>query len=239
MDFAFVSLFPDSLAPHFQASILGRAISEGKASVSFANPRDFCYDRHRKVDDAPYDGEPGMLLKAEPVALAIESLSLPEGAAIIAPDPAAPLFKQSDAVALAALPAVAFVCGHYEGIDERVLSRFCTHRFSIGDFILTGGELPALVMADAISRYIPGVLGNEGSLEADSFSSGLLSAPNYTKPAEWRGTPVPTCLRSGDHAAIAKWRRRHALLATIAHRPDLFSTARLSKSDLFDLDPEP
>jgi len=232
VDFAFVSLFPDSLSAHFGASILGRAITEGRAKVRFADPRDFCYDRHRKVDDAPYGGEPGMLLKAEPVALAIESLELPAGTAVIAPDPAAPLFRQSDAIALASSPAIALVCGHYEGIDERVLAKFCTHRFSIGDFILTGGELPALVMADAIARYIPGVLGNEGSLEADSFSSGLLSAPNYTKPAEWRGVAVPDVLRSGDHAAIARWRRRQALLATRTHRPELFAGATLSAEDV-------
>jgi tRNA (guanine37-N1)-methyltransferase len=173
-----------------------------------------------------------MLIRAEPVALAIESLLVVEGAAIISTDPTGRRFGQGDAVALAGRPHVVFVCGHYEGIDERVLDRFVTHSFSIGDYILTGGELPAMVMADAIVRQLDGVLGDPGSLAADSHSDGLLSAPNYTRPATWRGESVPEVLLSGDHAKIERWRREVALTRTAETRPDLLRRANLSQRDI-------
>jgi tRNA (guanine37-N1)-methyltransferase len=171
-----------------------------------------------------------MLMKAEPVALAIESLG--QADAVILTDPTGRLFTQADAKSLADLSHVVFVCGHYEGIDERVRERFATHVFSIGDFVLTNGELPALVMADAIVRLVPGVLGSEESLQIDSHSDGLLSAPQYTRPEVWREMPAPPVLLSGNHSEIAKWKRRVSLKLTRRQRPDLFAKATLTDADL-------
>jgi tRNA (guanine37-N1)-methyltransferase len=219
----FVSLFPELLLAVLRESILGRAERENLVSYATANPRDFTTDNHRTVDDSPYGGGPGMLMKAEPVALAFESLSARPGATVIATDPAAPIFSQADANRLSQAGEVIFLCGHYEGVDERALEALATERFSIGDYVLTGGELPALVMADAIVRRLPGVLGNAESLEADSFSAGILSAPNYTRPENWRGREVPEVLRSGDHEKIRLYRLRRALELTARLRPDLLS----------------
>jgi tRNA (guanine37-N1)-methyltransferase len=220
MRIGFVSLFPEALRPLLGHSILGRAQASGRVRYVFANPREFCYDPHRKVDDRVFGGGPGMLMKAEPVALALESLRPVEGAAIVLTDPAGERFEQRTAEELARRPEVVFLCGHYEGIDVRVES-LCTHFLSIGDFVLTGGELPSLVMADAIIRLIPGVLGSEESLRADSFAEGILSAPNYTRPEVWRGIPVPEVLRSGDHARVAAYRKEAGLARTRERRPDL------------------
>ncbi len=232
----FVTLFPEMVLPCLGHSILGRAASRGLVQFGTANPRNYTYDRHAKVDDTPFGGEPGMLIKAEPVALAIDSLlNVPEQShspAIILTDPAAPLFSQSDASELSALPHLIFLCGHYEGFDHRVKTQLATHAFSIGDYVLTNGELPALVMVDSIVRLLPGVLGSAESLEADSHSEGLLSAPNYTRPEVWRGEEVPEVLRSGNHQAIAEWRRHQALRLTQELRPDLLAKAQLSKADL-------
>lgn len=228
----FVSLFPEMLAAPLGHSILGRAAAAGKVAFRAANPRDYAYDRHQKVDDTPFGGEPGMLIRAEPVALAIESLTPDEQTAIVLTDPAGLPFDQTAAQLLSERSQVIFLCGHYEGIDHRIKTRFCTHAYSIGDFILTNGELPALVMADAVVRLLPGVLGNAASLEADSHSDGLLSAPNFTRPEVWRDEAVPSVLRSGDHKAVAKWRRQQALLTTRDNRPDLLAKARLEKADL-------
>ncbi|MGV3618291.1 MAG: tRNA (guanosine(37)-N1)-methyltransferase TrmD [Fimbriimonas sp.] len=228
----FVSLFPEMLAGLLGHSILGRAAATGRVAFRTANPRDYAYDRHQKVDDTPFGGEPGMLLRAEPVALALESLQPVQGAAVVMTDPAGIPFTQASAQALSELSQVVFLCGHYEGIDHRVKTQLCTHAFSIGDYVLTNGEMPALVMADAIVRLLPGVLGNAASLEADSHSRGLLSAPNFTRPEVWRGEAVPAVLRSGDHRAIAKWRREQALRLTRETRPDLLARARLEKGDL-------
>jgi len=220
---AFVTLFPEFISGWGSHSIIGRAVREGKLQIRTANPRDFCYDRHQKVDDTPFGGEPGMLIKPEPVALAIEHLNL-TGGIVVATDPTGVVFSQSLAVELARASSVTFLCGHYEGIDERVVERFATHRVSIGDYILSGGELPALVMADAIARYVPTVLGSAESLAADAFSEGILSAPNYTRPVDWRGEEVPAVLRSGDHRAIAEWRKREAIRLTLERRPALMET---------------
>jgi tRNA (guanine37-N1)-methyltransferase len=229
----FVTLFPEMVLPGLRHSILGRAEDRGLVRFGTANPRDFTYDRHGKVDDTPFGGEPGMLIKAEPVALALEALLRhEEKAAVVLTDPAAPLFRQSDAHELSQRSHIVFLCGHYEGFDHRVKTQLATHAFSIGDYVLTNGEMPALIMADAIVRVIPGVLGSAESLEADSHSDGLLSAPNYTRPEVWRGEEVPEVLRSGNHQAIEKWRREQALKATKQQRPDLLAKAKLSKSDL-------
>lgn len=227
----FVTLFPEMVLHAVGHSMLRRASEAGLVSFEAANPRSFATDRHRTVDDKPFAGGPGMLLKAEPVAQAIESLGA-EGAAVVFAEPTGPRFEQRHAHELAEVPRVIFVCGHYEGIDERVRERFATHTFSLGDFVLTGGELAALTMADAVVRLVPGVLGSEESLSIDSHADGLLSAPQYTRPERWRDLEVPSVLLSGDHQAVSKWKRRAALRLTRERRPDLFCRAALEKGDL-------
>lgn len=220
MKFGFVTLFPDVIAAHMGSSIVGRAESKGLICWSAANPRDFTYDPHRKVDDTPYGGEPGMLMRAEPAALALAELlgrrvedrrDFPAGAAVVVTEPGGRRFDQQVARELSRAEQIIFVCGHYEGIDHRFEEACATHVLSIGEFVLTGGELPALVMADAVARLVPGVLGTAESLEADSFGeSGRVSAPNYTRPPLWRGREVPAVLMSGDHAKIRRWREEQA-----------------------------
>lgn len=202
-----------------------------------ANPRDFAYDPHHKVDDRPFGGSAGMLMQPEPVALALETLQA-DGVAVVFPDPTGEPFVQRHAQELAEGSGVTWVCGHYEGIDERVRGRFATHTLSLGDFVLTGGELPALVMADAVLRLRPGVIGSSESLEQDSYADGLLSAPQFTRPEVWRGEPVPEVLRSGDHGRIARWRRAWQLMETRKRRPDLFAKAQLTPDDLRLLEEE-
>jgi tRNA (guanine37-N1)-methyltransferase len=229
----FVTLFPEMIMPGLGHSIMGRAWERGLVAFGTRNPRDYTYDRHGKVDDTPFGGEPGMLIKPEPVAQAVDSLR--DGTTdpiVILTDPAAPLFQQSDACALSSAKHLIFLCGHYEGFDHRVRTQIATHAFSIGDYVLTNGELPALVMCDAIVRQIPGVLGCASSLAADSHHDGLLGAPNYTRPEVWRGEEVPAVLRSGNHRLIERWRRQQALNMTLEHRPDLFAKATLTKADL-------
>lgn len=231
MKIAFVSLFPEHVVPWATSSMIGRAASRGLINVEAVNPRDFTYDRNNKVDDTPFGGEPGMLIKAEPVTLAVESLGWSKPVVILT-DPAGKSFQQADAIRLANAPKLIFLCGHYEGIDDRAASYLEAERFSIGDYILTSGELAAMVMADAIVRNLPGVLGDANSLAADSHSDGLLSAPNYTKPETWRGLEVPSVLRSGNHREITKWRRKQALQTTLSYRPDLIAKAELSPDDV-------
>ncbi|MFZ4507710.1 MAG: tRNA (guanosine(37)-N1)-methyltransferase TrmD [Fimbriimonas sp.] len=231
MRIGFVTLFPGMIRASLGHSILARAQATGKVEFQTSNPRDFCYDRHRKVDDNPYGGEAGMLIRAEPTALAVSALKPIEGAAVILTAPTGKKFTQADAQALSQLNQVIFLCGHYEGFDHRVETQLATHVFSNGDFVLTNGELPALTMADAVVRLLPGVLGSAESLAADSHSDGLLSAPNYTRPEVWRGEEVPAVLRSGDHGAIRKWRREQSLLVTRERRPDLLAKAPLAKTD--------
>lgn len=208
MKIGFVTLFPSVMEPYVSQSILGKARSLGLVTFAFSNPRDFAYDRHRTVDDSPYGGFPGMLMKPEPVALAAESLQLSKNATWLMTDPTGEPFQQATAIHLSEQNEIGIFCGHYEGIDERIAEYFGAMKLSIGPFILTGGELPALTMADAIVRLLPGALGNEESLIQDSYSpqwEGELSPPNYTKPANWRGLTVPDVLQSGNHAEIAKW----------------------------------
>lgn len=234
----FVTLFPEMVRPALEHSILGRAAAAGLVQFQALNPRDFCHDRHLKVDDKPFGGEPGMLIRAEPVARALEWLENSRSktqslrSAIVLTAPTGRPFDQASARELASFDQIVFLCGHYEGIDHRIEEKYCTHVFSIGDYVLTNGELPALVMADAVVRLLPGVLGSAASLDADSFSDGLLSAPNYTRPESWRGMDVPPVLLSGDHKAIQKWRRTHALTLTRSLRPDLFARVKLRKEDL-------
>ena len=233
----FLTLFPDVIRNSLNHSMMRRASDSGAVAFETTNPRDFCYDSHLKVDDVPYGGEPGMLIRAEPVALALESIqacpkSRSPKTAVISTDPTGATFDQELANEFSQFDRLVFLCGHYEGIDHRVTSSFCTHSVSIGDFILTNGELAALVMTDAVVRLIPGVLGSADSLAADSHSDGLLSAPNFTRPESWRGEPIPEVLKSGNHEAIRRWRRDQALLATKRLRPDLLAKATLDKRDL-------
>jgi tRNA (guanine37-N1)-methyltransferase len=227
----FVTLFPDTVLASVGYSILLRAVEAGLVEFGAANPRDFATDKHRTVDDEPYGGGGGMVLKPEPVAAAVESVFTP-GATVILTDPAGRLFKQADAEALSRQSHLIFLCGHYEGIDDRLAERYAARRFSLGDFVVTGGELPAAVMADAIVRLIPGAVGSPASLEQDAFSDGLLTHPQYTRPEDWDGLKVPPVLLSGDHGEIARWRRRIRLQTTRRHRPDLFARAPLSQEDL-------
>lgn len=231
----FITLFPEMVLGALEHSIIGRAQQRRLIDVETINPRDFTYDKHRTVDDVPYGGDSGMVLKPEPIAYAIEfflaGLLKEETVAIVLTDPIGLKFEQRHAVELAGYDAVLFLCGRYEGIDDRVRQLYATHVYSIGDFILTGGELPALVMADAACRYVRGVVGSEQSLGQDSHSDGLLSCPQYTRPEEFKGVRVPEVLRSGDHRKIQKWKREQALKLTRQNRPDLFCRADLAKND--------
>lgn len=232
MRMEFVTLFPEAIEVAFGSSILRRAQEAGRVETGVVNPRDFTHDTHRTVDDSPYGGGPGMVMKPEPIDAALCSLKLPPGAMIVMPDPTGPRFEQAHAQLLAKAERVVFLCGHYEGIDLRVCEKWVTHSFSLGDFVLTGGELPALIMADAIIRLLPGALGNTMSTQIDSFSDGLLSAPQFTRPAVWEGREVPTELQCGDHTAANRWKRRQSLRITRQNRPDLFIRAKLNSSDL-------
>lgn len=228
----FVTLFPELVLPAVSHSILGRAAVQGLVRFGAVNPRDFAYDRHRKVDDSPYGGGPGMVLSPEPVELALRYSNAREGKVVLM-DAAAPRFNQSDAERLAEESKVTLICGHYEGVDERIRSRLADETFSIGDFVLTGGEIPALAVADAITRLIPGVLGSSDSHEDDSFSAdGLLGFPLFTRPAEFLSEAVPDVLQSGDHGHIREWRRRAAIDRTRRFRPDLLPKADLKSGDL-------
>ncbi|MFQ3586812.1 MAG: tRNA (guanosine(37)-N1)-methyltransferase TrmD [Fimbriimonadaceae bacterium] len=228
----FVTLFPDMVLGALGHSIAKRAAESGACAYRAANPRDFVFDRHRTVDDRPIGGGPGMVMMAPPVADALASLDPDPNAAVVLTDPTGYPFRQEHARELAARPQVVFLCGHYEGMDHRVETELATHVFSIGDFVMTGGEIAALAMADAVVRLLPGVLGSPDSLSIDSHGDGLLSAPQYTRPREWRGIAVPEVLRSGDHAAVARWKRREALRLTRERRPDLFARASLDKRDV-------
>ncbi|HET6645426.1 MAG TPA: tRNA (guanosine(37)-N1)-methyltransferase TrmD [Fimbriimonadales bacterium] len=231
MKVSFISLFPDAVLGSVRFSILSRAEEAGLVEFEAINPRDFAMDQHRTVDDTPYGGGAGMVLKPDILGAAIESAS-PVGGCVIMTDPAGSLFRHEDAVELALEKRLIIVCGHYEGVDERVAEKYEAKRFSVGDYVLTGGELAAAVMADAIVRQLPGVLGSPDSLEQDAFVDGLLTYPQYTRPADWNGIHVPDVLLSGNHGEIAAWRRKQRLLTTRRRRPDLFSKAPLSKLDL-------
>ena len=228
----FVSLFPELLLSAVGHSMLARAQAAGLVSFHATNPRDFTTDNHRTVDEKPFGGGPGMLMKPQPIQKALKSLDLEEGVPVVMPDPTGEMFSQPIARELSACLRVVLLCGHYEGIDDRIRQRYVTHTLSIGDYVLTGGELPALVIADALVRLIPGVLGDPQSLSIDSHSGGLLSAPQFTRPEDFDGMAVPPVLRSGDHKAVERWKRREALKVTRANRPDLFCRAKLEKADL-------
>ncbi len=221
--FDVVTLFPELVAPYLGGSILGRAAEAGLVDVAYTNPRDFSEDRHKTVDDTPFGGGAGMVMKPEPLARAVEHVRAARAPTrVVLLSPAGRRFDQRVAAEYAALGSLALVCGRYEGVDERVAEHVVDEELSIGDFVLTGGELAAMIVIDAVSRLIPGVLGNEAGPGEESFTGeALLEHPQYTRPRIWRGHPVPEILLSGHHAAIERWRRDQRLVRTRARRPDL------------------
>ncbi len=219
-----VTIFPDLISEALGHGIVARALGAGLARVEAHDLRSFTTDRHRRVDDAPFGGGPGMVMQAEPFFRAVESI-MPEGSSAARPivllSPRGERFTHTKAREFSKLERLVLLCGRYEGIDERVRSGLATEELSLGDFVLMGGEIPALAVIEASVRLIPGALGDGESSEQDSFENGLLDYPHYTRPADFRGIKVPDVLLSGDHAAIAKWRRQEALRATRERRPDL------------------
>ncbi len=232
MIFDVLTLFPGMFDSPLQESILGRAIKQQLLQVRAHNLRDWAEGKHLTTDDTPYGGGDGMVMKPEPIARAVAELrqQTPQAKVLMMTPQGVP-FNQHHARELAAEDGLIFLCGRYEGFDERIRQSLVDAEFSLGDFVLTGGELPAMVMIDAISRYLPGVLGCQGSAETDSFSDGLLEYPQYTRPAVFNGMPVPAVLLSGDHGKIARWRREQQLLRTWQRRPELLEQAELSEED--------
>ena len=225
-----VTLFPGMVEPVISASMLGRARARGLVDIRVVNLRDYAEGKHRVTDDYQFGGGGGMVLKPEPLFAAVEALRTP-GTRVVLTDPRGRRFTQAVAAELARVPHVILLAGRYEGVDERVTAGLADDTLSIGDYVLTGGELPALVVADAVIRLLPGVLGAEGAAERESFASGLLEPPQYTRPEEFRGARVPEVLLSGDHARIARWRRAQALWLTWKQRPDLLAQAELDAAD--------
>ena len=230
LTFHVVTLFPELITTYVSTSIIGRGIRAQRLAVEVVNPRDFCQDRYRKVDDSPYGGGAGMVLKPEPFFAAVESISGWNEVPVVLTTPQGVPFKQALAEQFAKAQTLIILCGHYEGFDERIRT-LATHEVSLGDYVLTGGEIAALAMIDAIGRLVPGVLGKSMSLAEETFTDGLLEPPQYTKPAEFRGMQVPEILRSGDHKAVTKWRRQESLKRTHALRPDLLASVALSDEE--------
>ena len=255
MNFHILTLFPDMVMDGLNTSIIGRAVNAGLLSIEAVNIRDYAFNKHQSVDDYPYGGGAGMLMQAEPVYLAYKAVAdkiasgqygageraaegeLPEKSApekrprVVYLSHQGDVFDQKMAEELAQEEDLILLCGHYEGIDERVLEEIVTDYVSIGDYVLTGGELPAMVMVDAISRLVPGVLHNDVSAEFESFQDNLLEYPQYSRPEEWHGKKVPPVLLSGHHANIEKWRREQSILRTYERRPDLFEKCELTEKE--------
>jgi tRNA (guanine37-N1)-methyltransferase len=232
--FDILTLFPQMFETPFEESIVGRAIEQGLVSVAIYNIRDFATDKHRVTDDTPYGGGGGMVMKPEPIFRAVESILEGDAAAstpVILLSPQGRSFTQAVAWELTSHPRLVLICGRYEGVDERVPLALANDEISIGDYVLTGGEIPAMVIVDAITRLLPGALGDPSAVAKDSHADGLLEHPQYTRPAVFRGYAVPEVLLSGDHAAVDIWRRRQAVLRTYERRPDLLREANLTDED--------
>ncbi len=244
MKFDFVTIFPQMIAGPLSEGVVGRAIDRGLLDVKVHDLRDHATDRHRVVDDVPFGGGPGMVLKAEPLFRAVAHIRAERGQpdAIILTSPDGRRLTQAVAQRLSGAGHLVILCGRYEGVDERVRTHLATETMSIGDYVVSGGELPALVIADAVARLVPGVVGDEESVARDSFSRGLLDYPQYTRPASYEGLDVPAVLLSGHHREIERWRRRQALARTLERRPDLLEGLALDGEDaalLRELRPEP
>ena len=224
MNFYVLTLFPEMIEQGLGTSITGRAMQKGLVSLSAINIRDYAANKHKKVDDYTYGGGAGMLMQAQPVYDACKAVQsgLGKPARVVYMTPQGSIFTQSKARELAQEEDLIILCGHYEGIDERVLEEIVTEEISIGDYVLTGGELPAMVVIDTVSRLIPGVLGNGVSADTDSFMNGLLEYPQYSRPEVWMGKAVPAVLLSGDHAKVDRWRKEQSLQRTKERRPDLY-----------------
>ena len=238
MKFDIVTIFPRMVRESLADGVVARAIERGLLDVAVHDLRDATTDRHRTVDDVPYGGGPGMVMKVEPFLRTLERIEGTRGRAgsVVLLSPQGTPFRQAEAARLAALGHVVLLCGRYEGMDERVRELAATEELSIGDYVLSGGELPALVVMDAVSRLVPGVVGDEQSVAEDSFSHGLLDHPHYTRPVEIAGRRVPDVLLSGHHAEVRRWRRKAALARTLERRPDLLAAAALDASDQALLD---
>lgn len=228
-----LTLFPEMFTGVFNSSILGKAQQKGIVQLDAINFRNYANNKHNTVDDYPYGGGGGMVLQAEPVFLAVEDLQqqATEAPRVILMCPQGERFTQRKAEELSAASHLVFICGHYEGYDERIRQHLVTDEISVGDYVLTGGELPAMTVIDSVVRLLPGVLGNETSAVTDSYSTGLLEYPHYTRPAKFREWTVPDELLSGHHANIEKWRRQQSLLRTLERRPDLLEHVELSKKE--------
>ena len=236
LKFSFLTLFPELLRPFAEEAIVGKARTRGLLDVALVNMRDFADNKHHKVDDTPYGGGAGMVIRVDVAQRALQSAleGGPPADEVILLSPAGQPFTQQVAEELAGKRHLVFLCGRYEGFDART-ETLVTRELSIGDFVMMGGEAAAACVLEAVGRLVPGVLGDAESHQADSFSSGLLDYPEYTRPPEWQGQKVPEVLSSGNHAAIARWRRREALARTRARRPDLLPAAHLSPNDTADL----
>ncbi|MGI9222953.1 MAG: tRNA (guanosine(37)-N1)-methyltransferase TrmD [Woeseiaceae bacterium] len=238
MQFAVVSIFPEMMRTVAEYGVVGRAMERNLASLHVEDPRNHTTDVHRTVDDRPYGGGPGMVMKYEPAAAALQAAksALPEGSPVICLSPAGRVFDQAEAGRLAALPGVVLLAGRYEGIDERLIEAEVDEELSLGDFVLSGGEIAAMAVIDAVARLLPGVLGDEDSAAQDSFVEGLLDYPHYTRPEEVAGRQVPEVLLSGDHARIARWRYKQALGRSFIRRPDLVNKLSLDREQQEMLD---
>lgn len=228
-----VTIFPKMVEGPLSEGVVGRAIERGLLDVRVHDLRDHTTDRHRVVDDMPFGGGPGMVLKAEPLFKAVAHIRAERGApaAVLLTSPDGRRFSNAEARRLSGMGHIVVLCGRYEGVDERVRAHLATDAISIGDYVVSGGELPALVIVDAVARFVPGVVGDEESVSRDSFSRGLLDYPQYTRPAEYEGMGVPPVLLSGHHRDIERWRRREALARTLERRPDLLADIVLGPED--------
>jgi len=233
MKFDIVTIFPQMVKSALAEGVVGRAIGRGVVNLAIHDLRDFTTDRHKVVDDMPFGGGPGMVMKPEPFFAAVESIARERGRpeAVVLTTPDGTRFSHREAERLSKLSHVVVLCGRYEGVDDRVRQHLATEELSIGDYVLSGGELPALVIVDAIARLVPEVVGDEESVARDSFARGLLDYPQFTRPATFRQYEVPPVLVSGNHGAIARWRRREALARTLERRPELLETAALDDED--------
>lgn len=229
--FGVISLFPDMFFPFTQQGVIGRAVKSGKISVDTFNPRDFTHDRHRTVDDRPYGGGPGMLMMVKPLTDAIHAAKNigGENSKVIYLSPQGKPLDQAGVKRLASIERTILICGRYEGVDERVIESHVDEEVSIGDYVLSGGELPAMVLMDAVARLVPGVLGHKASAVEDSFTDGLLDCPHYTRPEVLEGQKVPEVLLSGDHEKIRQWRLMQSLGRTMQRRPDLLNHLALTE----------
>jgi tRNA (guanine37-N1)-methyltransferase len=238
MKFDIVTIFPRMIAAALAEGVVSRGIANGALDVNVVDLRDHTTDRHRSVDDVPYGGGPGMVMKPEPLVRAVEEVRSRRGTpdAVLLLTPQGRRFTQVEAVRLSKLSHIVLLCGRYEGMDERVPALLGAEEVSLGDFVVSGGELPAMIVVDAVSRLIPGVVGDEQSVAEDSFARGLLDYPHYTRPAEFAGLKVPDVLLSGHHADVRRWRKKSALARTLDRRPDLIESASLDAEDRALLD---